>query len=82
MDGDKSTTGIKARYIRGTSYSFSIEVDFGHEPIGLFSVRVGINPVYAGYYFRNIDASSTITVNVNPAFLALQGAGQSSDILS
>ena len=82
VSGDKSTVGIKAKYIKGTSFSFAIEVDFGREPIGLFSVRVGINPVYANYYFKGLDTSSTLNVNVNPAFLALQGAGQGSDILS
>ena len=71
VSGDKSTTGIRARYIKGTSFSFSVEIDFGREPIGLFAVEIGINPVYANYYFKGIDTSSTLNVNVNPAFLAL-----------
>ena len=29
VEGDKSTTGILAKYIKGTSFSFSVEIDFG-----------------------------------------------------
>lgn len=29
VSGDKATTGIKASYIAGTSFSFSIEIEFG-----------------------------------------------------
>ena len=33
--------------------------------------QIGINPIYANYYFKGLDTSNSLNVNVNPAFLAL-----------
>ncbi len=41
------------------------------EPIGLFTVQIGINPNLVSKYFSGIDVSNRLTVNVNPAFLSL-----------
>ena len=71
VSGDSSTTGIVANYIPSTSFSFSIEINYQKEPIGAFGVQIGINPILVQRYFSGIDISNRLTVNVNPAFLAL-----------
>jgi cysteine-rich repeat protein len=71
VSGDSAATSIVAAYIPTTSYSFSIEVNFEREPIGLFSLQVGINPNLVQKYFSGINVSNSLTVNVNPAFLSL-----------
>ena len=57
VKGDKATTGIVASYIATTSFSFSVEINFGREPIGLFTVEIGINPSLVQKYFSGIDTS-------------------------
>jgi len=73
VSGDSSATSIVASYIPTTSYSFSIEISFGKEPIGLFGVQVGINSNLVQKYFSGIDVSRTLNINVNPAYLATVG---------
>lgn len=70
ISGDTSAVSILASYIPNTSFSFSIEVNFAKEPIGMFVLQVGINPSLVSKYFQGIDTSSTISVNVNPAYFA------------
>lgn len=72
ISGDASTTGIVASYIASTSFSFSIEIDFSREPIGLFTVQVGINPNLVQKYFSGISVDNQLSIDVNPAYLALQ----------
>ena len=79
VSGDSSSTGIVASYIPTTSFSFSIEINYQKEPIGMFTVQVGINPNLVQKYFSGIDVSQKINISVNPAFLAIVGAN--SDIL-
>lgn len=74
MSGDTSSTGIVASYIPTTSFSFSIEINFQKEPIGMFAVEVGINPKLVQKYFSGIDVSRKVTISVNPAFLSIIGA--------
>jgi hypothetical protein len=74
--GDKSYTSIKAQYIPTTSYSFSIQIDFGREPIQLFTAQIGIQQGYALKYFSGIDTSQTLSVDVNPAFLSVYTGGK------
>lgn len=87
VSGDRATTGIKALYVLTTSFSFSIEIDFGREPIGLFTVQVGINPNLVQKYFSGIDTSNNINIDINPAFLSLYtpdtaaGSNTSPDVL-
>jgi hypothetical protein len=71
VSGDKSFVSIKAQYIPTTSYSFSVEIDFGREPIGLFTVSIGIPQDLALKYFSGIDTSQKLSLDVNPAFLSL-----------
>ncbi len=70
VSGDKSATSIKSTYIASTSYSFSIEVEFGKEPVGLFKLRIRVNSNLAQKYFSGIDISREITLDINPAYLA------------
>lgn len=80
ISGDKSAYSIVASYIATTSYSFSIEFNFGKEPIGLFTTQISINPALVQKYFSGIDTSSSLSVNINPAYLSLYGADGNSNL--
>ena len=75
VSGDMSAVSIMAQYIPNTSFSFSIVVNFAKEPIGMFSMQVGLRPSIAAKYFAGIDTSAITTVNVNPAFFSTASAG-------
>ncbi len=75
MSGDRSFTSIKASYIPSTSFSFSIEIEYGREPIGVFTAQIGINSRLVQRYFSGIDVSRQVLINVNPAFLAKYSSG-------
>ena len=63
---------ISTSYIRGSSYTFSVRFEFPGEPISEFSATVQINPALAQTYFQGVDVSQVITININPAVMALQ----------
>ena len=71
VDGQKTFLSINSKYIMGTSYSFSIEIDFGREPISKFTAEVSINSQIKDKYFSGIDITPTVNIKVNPAYLAL-----------
>ena len=73
ISGDSSAVSIVAKYIPTTRYSFSIEVDFGKEPVGMFVLNIGLKPSIASKYFGSMNTSKQLTVNVNPAYFAVQG---------
>jgi hypothetical protein len=73
ISGDSSAVSIVARYIPTTRYSFSIEVDFGKEPIGMFVLNIGLRQSIATKYFGSMDTSKQLTVNVNPAYFTVAG---------
>jgi hypothetical protein len=75
VSGDRSFTSIKASYIPSTSFSFSIEIEYGREPIGVFTAQIGINSRLVQRYFSGIDVSRQVSINVNPAFLAKYSSG-------
>jgi hypothetical protein len=81
VSGDSSATSIVVAYIPTTSFSFSIQIQYMKEPIGLFSIQVGINPNLVQRYFSGIDTSQKTILNVNPAYLSLY-AGSPSNVLS
>lgn len=54
ISGDKSATSIVAQYIPNSRYSFSVEVHFGKEPIGMFVLQVGIRSSIFSKYFGNM----------------------------
>lgn len=37
VDGQRTFLSIKSNYIKGSSYSFGIEIDFGREPVSPFT---------------------------------------------
>lgn len=78
ISGDSSAVSIVARYIPTTRYSFSIEVDFGKEPIGMFVLNVGLRKAIATKYYGAMDTSKQLTVNVNPAYFSLQNSNSDS----
>lgn len=82
ISGDTSFTSILVSYIPTTSFSFSVEIDYGREPIGMFTAKIGINPNLVQKYFSGIDVSKTLSVNVNPAFLARYTSNDASDTLA
>lgn len=45
-------------------------MDFGREPIGMFTVQVGIQASIASKYYSGIDTSNKLTIDVNPALLS------------
>lgn len=50
-------------------------MDFGREPIGLFTVQVGIQSGIALRYFSGIDTTKTLSIDVNPAILSRYTGG-------
>lgn len=77
VNGFRGAKSITARYIPTTSFIFSIEIDFGREPIGQFTVDIGVNQQLKNQYFSGIDVSKKLTIEVNPAYLSMQNAKES-----
>jgi hypothetical protein len=80
VSGFRGAKSITARYIPTTSFIFSIEVDFGREPIGQFTVEIGVNQNLRTQYFSGIDVSSKLRVDINPAFLSMADRSNRSEI--
>ena len=70
ISGDRGFISIKTKYIPTTSYTFSIEIDFGREPIGMFTAEIGIPSRIAYQYFNSIDVSQKLRADINPAFMS------------
>ena len=81
ISGDKSAHSIVAQYIPNSRFSFSVVVQFGREPIGMFVLQVGIRPTIAAKYFGQIDASATVNVNVNPSYFSQNTNNNNGDTL-
>ena len=71
VSGDSKAISVRSSYLAGTSYTFSIEIEFGHMYIGLFSFEVKVNPTVAQKYFTNVGTSKALLIEVNPAYLSL-----------
>ena len=67
--GDTQTLSITSKFLPGTTFSFSVEIEFGRPYIGSFTLEITVNPTIANKYFINV-APSTLTVDVNPALLS------------
>ena len=67
--GDTQTLSITSKFLPGTTFSFSVEIEFGRPYMGLFTLEITVNPTIANKYFINV-APSTLTVEVNPALLS------------
>jgi hypothetical protein len=68
--GDSNVLSITSEYIPGSSYSFSMEIEFGRNYIGEFEIQVKIDPAIGRKYFGNVSANQMINITVNPAFLS------------
>jgi cysteine-rich repeat protein len=68
----KAPQSITARYIPTTSFLFSIEIDFGMEPLNQFTVEIGVNQNLKTQYFSGIDTSRKLTLEVSPVFMSMQ----------
>ena len=68
--GDTSATSITSHYVPGTSFSFSVEVQFDRHYIGEFTIVISIDRAIGLKYFSPISTANTLTITVNPAFLA------------
>lgn len=76
LSGFNSYKSIETQYLVGSAgFSFSITIDFGQEPIGLFTISVGINPAIGQAYFPRINFAQTFSFAVNPALLSLADTG-------
>ena len=71
ISGDKGYLSIKVNYIATTSYTFSVEIDFGREPIQMFTAEIGVPRELAMKYFGGMDVSKKLRVDVNPAFMSV-----------
>lgn len=79
--GDSSAISIVSSYIPNSQFSFSVEVNFGKEPIGMFSLQIALNPTIAAKYFSGVDTSAVLNVNVNPALFSTTEKGKNVDNL-
>lgn len=81
IKGFNGAQSITSRYIPLTSYIFSVEVNFGKEPIGAFTVQIAINQKLRTQYFSGVDISQTLQLDINPAYLAIVNS-PTEDVLS
>ena len=70
ISGDTGALSTKSRFIPGSSFSFSVEVDFGRSYIGQFSIEIKINPVVGNKFFGSVGFAHSLVVDVQPAFLS------------
>lgn len=70
MSGDQGATSIKTSYIPGTTFGFSMEIDFDRSYIGEFDILIQLNPRLKTRYFKDVDISKGLRVSVNPAYLS------------
>ena len=59
--GDKGALSIKSKYIPGSSYSFSVELDYGRSYMGKFCVELRINPKL-GNFFGTVGIGNVLSV--------------------
>jgi hypothetical protein len=72
--GDSSASSIVTSYIPNSEYNFSVELIYGREPIGIFSVQISLNPIIANKYFAGINTAGSLNVNVNPALFSISNS--------
>lgn len=70
--GDTQYVGITRDYFPGT-LGFAVEINYGREPIGQFSLQVDIDQNIAGAYFPGVLSTDTFWFTITPAFLSLYG---------
>ena len=70
IDGDDGATSITSEYLPGSSYSFSVKIEFGRQYFGKFTIRISIDRAIGQKYFGQVSASQSITIEVQPSFLS------------
>jgi hypothetical protein len=76
VDGDTGALSIKSAYLPGSSYSFSIHIEFGRPYIGEFRVKVRVSPVVSQKYFKTVSTNQVLEVQVQPAYLSKVDSSQ------
>ena len=71
IKGFKYFKSIRAKYVPSTSYSFAVDIDFGRQAIGKFTVQIALKRGIALKYFSGIDCSQKLYVEVNPMILSV-----------
>ena len=69
VSGDKGATSITSQYSPGTTYSFSVEVEFDRPQIGKFDIKLSIDRAIGLKYFSPVSTANPLTVSVNPSYL-------------
>ncbi len=67
-NGDKSAISITSQYLAGTTYIFTVTVEFGKPYIAAFNLRVGISPDLLKY-FGAIPIES-YEIAIQPSYLS------------
>ena len=61
ISGDTGALSVKSRFIPGSSYSFSVELDYGRSYMGKFCVELRINPKL-GNFFGTVGIGNVLSV--------------------
>lgn len=69
--GDSQTVSISSKYIAGTAYTFAVQIEFGRPYIGKFTVRIGVDNEIGKDYFGNVDYSTELILEINPAIMSV-----------
>lgn len=69
ISGDTGAISINSKYLPSSSYSFSVEIDFGRSYIGEFTAELKINPALSKF-FKNVSIDEILTIDVKPVFLS------------
>lgn len=61
-DGDDGATSITSEYLPGSTYSFSVKIEFGRQYFGKFTIRISIDRAIGQKYFGQVSSSQSITI--------------------
>ena len=71
ISGDKSATSVVSQYLPGTSYSFSVEVEFDKPYFGEFTIKISVDRAIGLKYFSPISTANPLEVDVKPSYLTV-----------
>lgn len=69
-EGDKGAISITSHYIPGTTFTFSVKINFDRPYIGDFSIKISVDRAISLKYFNPVSTANALTVMVRPSFLA------------
>ena len=72
VSGDAQAVSITSYFLAGTSFSFSMEIEYRRSYIGAFTLEVKVSPTIVNKYYTPlaVGTSQPLTVQVNPALLS------------